>query len=378
MSASDVRPAIDALSPYVPGLSIAEIREKYGLANVVKMASNENPLGASPLATEAVRRHAAEMFRYPQGGNPRLVAALAARHGVDAGRIVVGNGSDELLDMLIRMRAEPGRHNVVCFRPCFAIYPIQSQICGVEARRQPLREDFSFDFDALLSLTDADTRLVFVTTPDNPSGWCPPRADVAALARDLERRAPDALLVIDEAYVDFAGEDESGEAEHSLLAAGELPENAAALRTFSKSYGLAGIRLGYGVLPAGLAGYFWRSRPPFSVNILAEEAGLAALEDAAFRAETLRVTREGRRMLTAGLRELGFTVWPSHANFLMCRPGDGMPDAGACYEGLLRRGVIIRALRSYDMPGHLRISVGTREENTLCLAGLRDIVRGEA
>ncbi len=367
-----VRPEIAALSPYVPGMSIEEIRERYQLENVVKLASNENPLGTPPLAVEAVRRCAEGAFRYPQSGNPRLTAALARLYNVDAGRIAVGNGSDEILDMLIRMLAVPGRDNIVCFRPCFSIYPIQSRICGVEVRFQPLGGDFSFDFDALLQHVTDRTRLVFVTTPDNPSGYCPPRDEVLDLAAKLARQAPQALLIVDEAYMDFAGDDADGERRFSLLASGNLPANVAVCRTFSKSYGLAGLRVGYAVLPEETAQYYWRARLPFSVNVLAEEAALAALRDTAFREATLRLVRTERRRMTERLREIGFSVWPSHANFLLCRPDDGGPDARSCFEALLRRGFIIRPLGSYELPDHLRVSIGTEQENDAFLEALKD------
>ena len=220
MYTSPVREAILGLKAYVPGKSIAEIKEKYGLTQVIKMASNENPLGTSPLVCEAVQRAAASSFRYPQGGNPRLTAALGRWHKVAPERIVVGNGSDEIIDLLLRVLLVPGKHSLACFSPCFSIYPIQGHICGVEVRRQPLREDFSFDFEALLSLVDDSTRLVFVTTPDNPSGYCPPRAEVEHLAAELARRAPDCLLVVDEAYMDFVGDGEADERQSSLLAGG--------------------------------------------------------------------------------------------------------------------------------------------------------------
>ncbi len=375
MPSFPVRPEIAALKPYVPGKSIEEIRLRYGLDEVVKLASNENPLGTPPLAVEAIRRCAAASFRYPQSGNPRLAAALAELHGVDAGRIAIGNGSDEILDMLIRMMAVPGQDNVVCFLPCFSIYPIQSRICGVEIRRQPLNDDFSFNFDALLDKVTDRTRLVFITTPDNPSGYCPPRSTVLSLAERLAARAPQALLVIDEAYMDFAGDDAAGESRFSLLASGELPENAAVCRTFSKSYGLAGLRVGYAVLPETLAQYYWRARLPFSVNILAEEAALAALRDTAFREATLSLVRTERQRLSQRLRDMGFSVWPSQANFLLCRPGDGAPDAASCCEALLRRGFIVRPLDSYSLPDYLRVSIGTEWENTAFLAALADVSR---
>lgn len=375
MPSFPVRPEIAALNPYVPGMSIEEIRQRYQIDNVTKLASNENPLGTPPLAIEAIRRCAAGSFRYPQSGNPRLAEALARKHNVPTSRIAIGNGSDEILDMLIRMLAVPGQDNVVCFRPCFSIYPIQSHICGVEIRSQALNGDFSFDFEALLNHVTDKTRLVFITTPDNPSGYCPPLTEVRALAEQLAAKAPQALLVIDEAYMDFAGETADGEREFSLLANGVMPENTIFCRTFSKSYGLAGLRVGYAVLPEELAQYYWRARLPFSVNILAEEAALAALEDTAFREATLSLVRTERRRLTQCLRDLGFSVWPSQANFLLCRPDDDGPGAAVCFEALLKRGFIVRPLGSYQLPDHLRISIGTEKENDALLAALEDVLR---
>lgn len=370
MSQISVRQEILALKAYVPGLSIAEIQQKYNLAQVIKMASNENPLGMPPLAREAVQRHAAMGFRYPQGGNPRLVEALAKRHDLDPRRVVVGNGSDEIIDLLIRILAEPGVHNLVCFEPCFSIYPIQGRICGIEVRRHPLNTDFSFDFDGLLSKVDANTRLVFVTTPDNPSGYCPPRDAVARLAARLAEIAPACLLVVDEAYMDFA----ESEPDSSLLASGELPENTAFMRTFSKSFGLAGMRVGYGILPPSLAEYCWRARLPFSVNILAEEAALAALEDTTFYSLTMQTVRQGRNALTVGLTALGCAVWPSAANFILFSLPENTLAPQDCFEDLLRRGIIIRPLNSYNLPGHLRVSIGNEEENRVFLLAMDEIL----
>ena len=351
-----VRPEVEAFTPYTPGLSVDEIQERYGLNQVIKMASNENPLGVSPQVRAAIERHAAKAFRYPQGGNPRLVAALARHHGVDPARVVVGNGSDELIDLLIRTRAVPGLHNVVAFTPCFSIYALQSRFCGVQLRQTKLKEDFAFDCDALLKLVDAETALIFVTTPDNPSGYCPPAAELRQLALTLPASC---LLVLDEAYMDFA-EDENA---YSLLPELDHFPNIAIIRTFSKSFGLAGLRLGYALLPPRLADYLWRVRLPFSVNILAEEAGLAALRDTTFREESLRVVRKGRETLSRGLRGLGCLVWPSQANFIMFRPPAGSPAARDIFERLLRMGIIIRPLASYGLPELLRVSMGTEEEN---------------
>ena len=366
-SPDDVRPEVAAFEPYEPGLSIEEIQRRYSLERVVKMTSNENPLGASPVVQAVLQDNVEYVYRYPQAGNPRLTAALAGRLGVDPARVFVGNGSDEVIDLLFRVRAVPGVHNAVAFWPCFGLYVTQARLAGVELRRARLAEDFSFDFDSLLERVDANTTLVFVTSPDNPSGRLAPVRDLIRVARALP---PACLLVVDEAYIDFAGE------EHSLLKHLDEVPNVALLRTFSKVYGLAGLRVGYGILPPRLADYMWRVRLPFSVNVLAEQAAVAALEDDIFREITQRVVAEGRTVLSDGLRALGCTVLPSHANFLMFAPPVGGPDARVLHQTLLERGIIVRALGGYHLPDWLRVSVGMEEENRLFLAECADILRG--
>ncbi len=361
-----IRPSVLDFAPYSPGLSIDEIRRRFNLESVVKMASNENPLGASPLAREAVCRAAASLFRYAQSGNPRLAEAVAAHHKVPAGCIVTGNGSDEVIDLLVRVCPTPGRHNVVTADPSFSIYRLQSKLCGVELRQVPLKDDFSFDYAAMLKAADADTALVFLTTPDNPTGYCPPAAEIAAFARALPSGC---LLVMDEAYMDFCDD----ESQHSLLSRREEFPNLVVLRTFSKSFGMAGLRLGYGIMPEPLAAALCRVRLPFSVNILAEEAGIAALRDSAFRLATLECVRAGREFLGRELSALGCRVWPSMANFLMFSLPEGARHTPrSLFEALLAKGLIIRPLASYGLGNHLRVSIGTAEENGLFINLLRD------
>ena len=368
LPAYPIRPEVLAFEPYSPGLAIDEIRARFNLESVVKMASNENPLGCSPLVQKALKDNAAFAFRYAQSGNPRLVAALAAYHGLPPEHIVPGNGSDEVIDLLIRVCPTPGEHSIVASKPSFSMYRIQSRLCGVEFRTVPLREDFAFDWQGLHAAVDSKTALVFITTPDNPSGYCPPVEEVRAFAESLP---PSCLLVVDEAYMDFC-RDESA---FSLLPSFADFPNLVILRTFSKSFGLAGVRLGYGIMPVPLADRLRSAHMPFSVNILAEAAGITALEDKVFYEETLRVAREGRAFLAAELTALGCRVFPSQANFVMFQlPEPCAMPARQVFENLLSRGLIIRPLSSYGLPGHLRVSVGSPAENHLFITLLREVL----
>ena len=367
-----ISPVVRQFEPYVAGRSIAEIKEAFGLERVIKLASNENPLGCPPSVQQLLRDQAALAFRYPQAGNPRLVRAIAAHHGVDPARVITSDGSDEVIDLLFRVCAKPGVDNVVAFKPCFGIYTTQAAFAGVELRQTPLKADFSMDFDALLKLVDEHTAMVFVTSPDNPSGRATPRETLIRLADALPERC---MLVVDEAYIDFVRAERGGEAAFTMIPVLDKHPNVAVVRTFSKSRGMAGVRLGYGILPGDLALYLWRVRLPFSVSLLAEEAGIVAIEDAAFHAETLRVVEEGRRQLETGLAALGCEVTPSDANFLcFCHPR--MEKAAGVCDALLRKGIIVRGLASYHLPSHIRVSVGTAEENAMFLAALAEVLPG--
>jgi histidinol-phosphate aminotransferase len=360
-----IRPEVLEFKPYSPGLGIDEIRDKYGLINVTKMASNESPLGVSPVVQEVIKRNASLAFRYPSAGNPELCRTIGGHLGVDPERIVCGNGSDELIDLLIRVAALPGRDNLVAFKPCFSIYKLQSRLCGVEFRQCPLGPDFSFDWDSLLDLVDENTRIVFLTNPDNPSGFGAPFQEIESL---LSRLPGSTILVIDEAYIDFASPVDT----FSSLGSSLKSERMVVLRTFSKMFGLAGLRLGYGVFPLFLADYLRRVRLPFSVNILAEKAGRAALEDDVFRQANLEVIVRGRDYLAAELDAMGCRVYPSQANFLMFRP---TKDAIVVFEELLAGGIIIRPLNSYGLPDLLRVSVGTEKENKALVSALKVILK---
>ncbi len=355
-----VRKEVEKFSPYEAGLSIDEIKEKYKLEKVVKLASNENPLGVSPKAQQVLLEKSELAFRYPHSGAPRLVQALADYHTINKNRIVVGNGSDEVIDLLIRVLGVAGKSNIVAFDPCFGIYTTQAMLCGVELRQVKLNDDFSFDLDKLLTLVDENTSIVFITNPDNPTGFAIESEHILDFAKKLPKTC---LLVIDEAYADFADEKYCCEKfVHEL-------DNIAIMRTFSKCFGLAGLRIGYGIFPQQVADYMCRIRLPFSLNILAEEAALAALSDKEFYAETVKVSVEGRKYLTEELSNLGCKVYFSMSNFLLVQIQDN--KAGDLFNYLLENGIILRRLTSYGLPDYVRVSVGNMVENAYFIEKVR-------
>ena len=361
---------IKSFEPYVAGLSIDEIKEKYQLAHVIKMASNENPFGSSKLAKESMVQNVGNAFRYPQAGNPRLVKAIANYYQkkypfISEKQIFAGNGSDEIIDLLFRTLTVPGKHNAVMFKPCFGLYSTQAKVQNCEIRTAPLKEDFSFDFEGLRALIDENTALCFVTSPDNPSGRLADRKELLAFAKSLPETC---LLVVDEAYIEFAGKEE----DCSII--GELAsfENVAIMRTFSKVYGLAGMRIGYIFVPEAVADYLWRIRLPFSINILAQEVAVCALQDEEFKQKTITHTMAERANMAKALQEFGCKVYPSHSNFIMFEPA--VLSAKEVCQKLLERGIIVRALASYGLSHLVRVSIGTAEENTMFLSAMRELL----
>lgn len=363
----EVRPEVASFASYEAGISIEEIAQKYGLSKVVKLASNENPFGISPKVQAVLQDKIGESFRYPAAKNPRLVQAIAQYYGkkyshIKPEQIFIGNGSDELIDLLFRVRIDPAVQNAVAFKPCFGLYETQAQFHGCALRQAPLRDDFSFDVDALLELVDENTALVLITNPDNPSGRLMPKEDMIRLAKSLPSAC---LLVIDEAYIEFA------EADLSLLS--DLPKypNVAIMRTFSKVYGLAGLRIGYAILPEELAEYLWRVRLPFSLNYLAQEAAITALFDDDFRKKTIEHVEKSRTLIMQTLKDFGCEVIPSASNFIMFKPPK---DAILVHQKLLEKGYIIRSLKAYGLAKYLRVNVGLDDENTGFLHTLQSIL----
>jgi histidinol-phosphate aminotransferase len=357
-----VRPHILTLEPYQPGKPAEELDRELGIQGSIKLASNENPLGPSPKAVEAMRSALDGVHRYPDGSSWHLRRALAAKLGVDGAQLVFGAGADEILELLAKVLLGPGDECVFAW-PSFAMYPIVVQGMGASPVRVPLTADFVHDLPALARAVTPRTKLVFVCNPNNPTGTS---VGAEAFDRFVASLPPTLVLAVDEAYADFARRHDFPDA----LAWVRRRPGTIALRTFSKISGLAGVRIGYGVADPELAGYLQRARHPFNVSRLAEAAALAALDDEEFRERTRRTNAEGVAYLTRELRALGVEVWPTDANFVLARAGAGIQTR------LLREGVIVRPLAGFGMPDHVRISVGLPEENELLIKALRRLREG--
>jgi histidinol-phosphate aminotransferase len=354
-----VKPWLAQLDPYVPGKPIEELERELGIEGAVKLASNENPLGPSPRAVEAIRSKAASVHRYPDGASFQLRAALAARLGVARESLVFGCGADEILELVAKCFLGPGDECVYAW-PSFAMYPIVVKGMGATPVPVPLDAKLVHDLDALAAAVTKRTRVVVVCNPNNPTGTGVGAADFDRFAAALPH---DVVLLVDEAYVDFS---ERPDRIDALAWVARRPGTLSA-RTFSKIAGLAGLRVGYAVADRELAGYLERARHPFNLNVLAEVAALAALDDPEHLARTLRVNREGMAYLTRELAALGIETWPSEANFLLAKPGPG------AYERLLRKGIIVRPLAGFGLPEHVRITIGTAEQNEGLVKALREL-----
>jgi histidinol-phosphate aminotransferase len=364
MSAIKVRSDMMDSKPYAPGLTIEEIKEKYGLDTVIKLASNENPLGASPMAQKAISRHAPYAFRYPHNGNPRLNKAIAKRAGVSEDQVISGNGSDEILDLLVRIKATPGRDEVITYESCFSMYRLMSHLCAINFRQIPRDEGHKQPIKAITEAVTDKTAIVFITSPDNPTGLAVTVDEVREMAASIPEQT---LLVIDEAYIEFARPAEKYDMRGLL---NEFP-NIVLTRTFSKAYALAGLRIGYGIMSPELAEYIKSARAPFTVNLLAEEAGIAVLEDEAFFNTTMDVVLRGRTLFTDEIRKMGCEVLDSQANFIMFKP---TRDAMDVFQELLERGIIVRPLKSFGLDEYIRVNMGTDQENKIFLKTLKEIL----
>ncbi|HXF67255.1 MAG TPA: histidinol-phosphate transaminase [Burkholderiales bacterium] len=350
---------VRSIAPYEPGKPISELAREMGMEEsaIIKLASNENPLGPSPLALRAVERALGDLARYPDGNGFELKQALCARLGVAPERIVLGNGSNDVLELAARAFLVPGLEAVYS-QHAFAVYPLAVQASGARGVEVPAK-DYGHDLAAMRRAVTEKTRMVFVANPNNPTGTFVAPAELEAFIADLPPRV---LVVLDEAYREYLPE-----ALHADTAGwlGRFP-NLIVTRTFSKIYGLAGLRVGYALAAPGVADLMNRLRQPFNVNSLALAAATAALDDAEFVRRGYELNRAGMSQVTAGLARLGLDYIPSHGNFVSFRAG----DAARVFRKLLALGVIVRPIASYGMPQHLRVTIGLESENARFLAAL--------
>lgn len=353
-----VPPRILAIPAYAPGKPIEELERERGISGSIKLASNENPLGPSPRALAALRAALDGMHRYPDSAGRDLRQALAAFHGLAAENFILGNGSDEIIGFLAQAFLEPGDEALMT-RPAFAMYEIAVRAAGGVPVAVPL-EGYRVDLEAMAARVTGRTRLVFVNTPLNPTGAVVHRA---ALERFRSALPAEVVLVLDEAYIEFCRD--PGRPDSRDYVHGDRP--VVGLRTFSKAYGLAGLRVGYGILPEPVAAVLHRVRPPFNVSLAAQKAAAAALEDAGFLAATLECVHAGLARLGEGLRALGLESPESEANFRLVRLGR---PCRPVYEALLDRGVIVRPLDNFGFPDAIRVNAGLPEENERFLAAL--------
>jgi len=361
-------PGVRALQPYQPGKPVAELEREHGIRNAVKLASNENPYGPSPRAIKAASQALQDISRYPEGSGYLLAERLADLHGVSSECITLGNGSNDVLDLVARVFLTPD-HTAVFSQYAFAVYPIVVQATGAQAQVAAAHDGsrgtaYGHDLAAMNKLVSSNTRLVFIANPNNPTGTWLNSDELQAFIEGLPGHV---LVVVDEAYFEYVDNSLYPDTSKWL----QRYPNLIVTRTFSKAYGLAGLRVGYALSHPEVAGLLNRVRQPFNVNQPAQAAALAALDDPAHVEETVRRNREGLRFLASGFERLGISYIASAGNFISFetdRPGVDV------YNELLQEGMIVRPLANYDMPNHLRVTVGLEKENRRFLEVLEKVL----
>jgi histidinol-phosphate aminotransferase len=349
------------LVAYEPGKPIDETARELGLdpSQIVKVASNENPLGPSPLAKAAMREALEEAHIYPDGGGFRLRSAIAESLGLERANVVIGNGSNEIIELLCHTFLNRSTE-LIAAEHAFVVYKLMATLFGAKYVEVP-DPGFIHDLDAMADAITADTRLVFIANPNNPTGTM---VDQAAIDRFMDRLPEHVIAVVDEAYIEFP------DSPPDTLRYVREGRNVCVLRTFSKLHGLAALRVGYGLAPAHLAELLQKARQPFNVNAIAQAGALAALADQSHMANTLKVNREGMAFYEKAFAERGLEFVPSHANFLLVKTGSG----DAVFRDMLKQGVIVRAMSSYKLPEWVRISIGTPAQNQRCIEVLDSVL----
>ncbi len=343
---------IEAVRPYEPGKPIKELERELGLRHVIKLASNENPLGPSRKALRAMRKELPDIHLYPEGTCYYLVNRLSEELGIDPSQILIGNGSNEIIELLARGFLREG-DQVLSSETSFLVYPILAKVCGAEFVSVPMK-NFRYDLKAMLRAITDRTRLIFIANPNNPTGTYVTQEEV----EDFLAKVPKNVIVcFDEAYVDFV---EATDFPHMLFHVKAEKPNIVLLRTFSKAYGLAGLRVGYALASPAIISYLHKIRQPFNVNSLAQVAATAALDDRFFLWRTKRLVSNGRTYLCKRFKKLGLEYVPSQANFILVNVGR---DADEVFKALLQQGMIIRSMRAYGLPTWIRVTTGRRSQN---------------
>jgi len=351
---------VRSIAPYQPGKPISELARELGLKeeSIVKLASNENPRGIGPRTRAAIDAALGDIARYPDGNGHELKTALARRYGVDMGALVLGNGSNDVLELVALAFLGPGRAAVYA-QHCFAVYPLATQARGARSIAVPAK-NFGHDLEAMLAAIDDETYVVWVANPNNPTGTMLPPQEIESFLKRVPERV---IVVIDEAYNEYLSPELKGETVKWL----KRHPNLVVTRTFSKAYGLAGLRVGYALAHPSVADIMNRVRQPFNVNSIALAAAVGALEDMEFVARSFADNLQGLRQIEEGAARLGLDWIPSHGNFITVRVG----KANEIFRRLLKRGVIVRPVGGvYQLPEHLRITIGTAQENERFLAAL--------
>ena len=366
---------IHGLHAYVPGKPIGDLKRELGLTSIIKLASNENPFGVAPAVKQAfaqfVGNGAHDLHRYPDGGGYALKQKIAARHDIEAERVTLGNGSNDVLELTARVFLGPGK-NAVFSQYAFAVYPIVARAVNAETRMVPALGagadmPYGHDLDAFLDHIDEDTGVVFIASPNNPTGtWLAPQAIEAF----LDAVPPGVVVVLDEAYLEYQADSERPDSRQWL----ERYPNLIVTRTFSKIYGMAGLRMGYALTSTEVADWINRIRQPFNVNTVALYCAEAALTDEDFVTYSTQTNAVQRASLAGELEARGLTCLPSQANFITFDCGRASTPL---YQAMLHEGVIVRPLESYEMPEHLRVTVGSEEDNRVFLAALDAVLERE-
>lgn len=352
------------LKPYVPGKSIEEVQREYGLTDVIKLASNENPLGPSPKVMAAITKSVPEIHRYPDGSYYSLKNALAPYFGVAQNRLSCGNGSNELIDLIIRIFCEPGS-SILISQASFVAYKVCAHASRVSVTEVPMKRDFSVDIDTLLKAWTPQHKAIFLPNPNNPTGLYINSANILKVLDFAKNK--DVLVVIDEAYVEFI---RAKDYPQTLELQKKYP-NLIVLRTMAKAYGLAGLRLGVMFAEPEIIGIVERVRNPFNVNLLVVEAAKAAIQDKDYISRSQKVVWDGLDYFYEAFSQMGLFYCPSQGNFVFFDTGR---DSELIFEQMLRQGVILRPLKNYGFPTQIRISVGLPNENEKAIKCLKAIL----